>query len=214
MSISPVQIIENIRWTNKEQKEVWRHKAALELIRSEPVLDIGGGDGFFLSLLQKEKQWTELTLLDVSPVGVEKARKKGLNAQVSDITQPLPFADNSFSTICALDVLEHLYQPLPTLKEMARVANEIVIVVPNFNFIKDRIQVFSGKVPFQCKPQRVGHVYWFNYYILQNLIKESNLRIETILVSHFIRFGPVGKWFSNLNPNLFADSFAVRLIKS
>jgi len=178
----------------------------------EPVLDVAGGDGLFLSLLRERRGFAQLTLIDLSPVGVEKASRKGLNAEVVDITKCLPFADNSFGTACALDVLEHLYDPLPTLKEMARVARSLVIVVPNFHYWKDRTQMLLGQVPFECRPER-GHIYWFDYYILKDMIALAGLQVEAVDLSGIKRLGPVGNWLARCYPNIFADSFAVRLQK-
>ena len=154
MDQSSLQAFENRRWGTRAQELGWRHNLALELVLEEPVLDVGGGDGLFLSHLRKERGFTRLSLLDVSPVAVRKARSKGLEAQVVDITKPFPFPDNSFHTACALDLLEHLYDPAATLKEMARVARQVVLVVPNFHYWKDRVKMLMGQVPFQCKPKR------------------------------------------------------------
>lgn len=213
MKFSQVQALEDKRWRSRNQTLVWRHEAALQLVTNEPILDVGGGDGLFLSLLRERKQFSQLNSLDISPVAVEKARSKGIDARIGNVTEPFPFPDRAFGTVCALDVLEHIYDPLPTLKEMKRVAEQVVIVVPNFNFIKDRLQVLLGNVPFQCKPQRGGHVYWFNYQIFKNLIAEAGLEIDTIQLGGFRRFGPLGNGLAKLHPNLWAFSFAVRLIR-
>jgi SAM-dependent methyltransferase len=154
-----------------------------------------------------------LTALDVSPVAVEKAQRKGFDARVADITNPFPFPDNAFGFACALDVMEHLYDPLPTLKEMARVARRIVLVVPNFHYWKDRAHMVIGQVPFQCKPRR-GHVHWFNYAMVQELITQADLKIDAIMFGGFLRYGAVGAWLARWHPDLFATSFAVRLRKS
>jgi methionine biosynthesis protein MetW len=207
-----VQAFEDRRWGERDQKMVWRHEAALQLVEDEPLLDVGGGDGLFLTLARERKGFTRLTLLDISSVAVEKARQKGLDAQVTDITKPFPFPDNSFSTACALDVLEHLYDPLPMLKEMARVARQVVVVVPNFHYWKGRAHMLIGKVPFQCKPKR-GHVYWFNYAILQDMVIGAGLQIDTVVFGGFRRLRPVGEWLVRWHPSLFAHSFAVRLEK-
>jgi len=173
---------------------------------------LGGGDGLFLSLLRERQGFTRLSLLDVSPVAVEKARRKGLKAQVVDIAGSFPFPDNSFGTACALDVLEHLYDPVATLQEMARVAQSVVLVVPNFHYWKDRFKMLMGQVPFQCKPKR-GHVHWFNHSTLQIMLAEQGLQIETIVCGGFVRLGPVGDWLAHWRRNLFAHSFAVRVRK-
>jgi methionine biosynthesis protein MetW len=200
---------EDNRWLGKDQEFVWRHKAALELVQEEPVLDLGGGDGLFLSLL-REKGFKDLKLLDISPVAAQKAREKGLEAEVVDITEPLPFDDKSFGTVCALDVLEHLYDPLSFLKEMARVGRSVVVVVPNFHYWKERYMVALGRIPAQSHPKR-GHVYWFNYSVLEKMVKAAGLTIDSVLFAGFVRFGQLGGWLADFRPNLFAYAFAVRL---
>jgi ubiquinone/menaquinone biosynthesis C-methylase UbiE len=212
MHTSQVQAFEDGRWREQDQVPVWRHEAALTLVTEEPVLDVAGGDGLFLSLLRERRGFEQLTLIDLSPVGVEKASRKGLKAEVVDITQDFPFADNTFRTACALDVLEHLYDPLPTFQEMARVARSLVIVVPNFHYWKDRTQMLFGQVPFECRPTR-GHVYWFNYFIMMKMISLVGLKVEATVVSGMKRLRPIGDWLAQRHPNLFADSFAVRLAK-
>src|SRR5262245_43883200 len=97
-----VQQFEDKRWDAGDQEIVWRHRAALKLVQKEPVLDVGGGDGLFLTLL-RDHQFRRLQLLDISPVAVEKARRKGLEARVFDVADPLPFPDNAFGTVCSLD---------------------------------------------------------------------------------------------------------------
>jgi ubiquinone/menaquinone biosynthesis C-methylase UbiE len=207
-----VQVFEDRRWAEHDQVPVWRHEAALQLVLEEPILDVAGGDGLFLSLLQKRHGFSRLTLIDLSPGGVRKARNKGFAAAVADITQPLPFDNDSFGTACALDVLEHLYDPLPALKEMGRVARSVVIVVPNFHYWKGRLQMLLGEVPFQCKPQR-GHIHWFNYPMFGELINRAGLEVDTVVLGGIKSLGPIGGWLARGRPNLFADSFAVRARK-
>jgi|GEM_PF-1629725 methionine biosynthesis protein MetW len=202
---------ENRHWESQDQRIVWRHRIALQLVQEEPVLDLGGGDGLFLELL-RQRGFKELKLLDISPIAVEKAKAKGLNADVFDITKPLPFADDFFGTVCALDVLEHLFDPLFTLKEMARVGRSVVIVVPNFQHWRGRLDTLIGKVPPQCKPKR-GHVYWFNYSIFHKIIQQANLQVDTLAFGGHVKLGPFGNWLARLSPNLFAHSFAARLRK-
>jgi SAM-dependent methyltransferase len=212
MHASRVKDFEDRRWSEQDQVPVWRHETALNLVTEEPVLDVAGGDGLFLSLLRERRGFECLTLVDLSPVGVAKAGRKGLHAEVLDITKRFPFDNNSFGTACALDVLEHLYDPLPTLREMARVARSVVIVVPNFHYWKDRMQMLLGQVPFQCRPKR-GHVYWFDYFILRSILALAGLQLEVLVLSGIKRLGPMGNWLARCHPNLFADSFAARLTK-
>jgi methionine biosynthesis protein MetW len=180
------------------------------LIGEQPVLDIGGGDGLLLSSLRDRRGFQQLSLIDLSPVAVGKARQKGFDAIVGDVTQRLPFGDNTFGTACALDVLEHLYDPVAALREMARVARTVVIVVPNFQYWKDRVRVLCGNVPFSCRPRR-GHVYWFNYQTLLDIVRHEELPAERFVVGAFRRLNGTGTMLARARPQLFAHSFALRL---
>ena len=203
---------EDRRWSSTTQERMWRHRAALELVREEPVLDVGGGDGLFLTMLA-ERGLTELAMADFSEVAIERARASGLDAHLVDLSEGLPFADGAFGTVCALDVLEHLHDPSQGLSELARVGREVVIVVPNFSYWRDRLRVAMGRVPFQLRPAR-GHVYWFNRRVLNDLLKEAGLRVEATRRGGPERLGPVGSFLAVCLPNTFSHSFAIRAVRA
>ena len=100
-----VRTFEDERWTTTPQQPVWRHRTACQMVHGEPVLDVGGGDGLLLRML-RERGLKELAMTDLSPVGVERAREAGFDGTIADATLRLPFQDQSFGTVCALDVLE------------------------------------------------------------------------------------------------------------
>ena len=199
---------EDRRWTSRRQAPVWRHRAALELVRQVPVLDVGGGDGLFLRMLA-ERGLSPAEMTDLSPVAVERARSDGLTAHLVDLDEGLPFADGAFGTVCALDVLEHLTDPAAALSEMARVGREVVVVVPNFSYWRDRIRVAFGRVPFQLRPGR-GHVTWFNATVLRDLLSTTQLRVDEIVHAGSTRLSGPGALLASRLPNAFAHSFAVR----
>jgi methionine biosynthesis protein MetW len=205
-----VQRFEDRRWAAREQPTVERHRSAVGLVRRAPVLDVGGGDGLFLSLLQ-QRGIADVHLLDVSPVAVDRARAKGITAAVGDITGTLPYSDGQFGTACALDVLEHLYDPLATLRELARVASEVVVSVPNFGYWKERWQMLAGQVPFQSRPAR-GHVYWFTPATAAAMAADAGLRVDEVDFGGLRRLGPVGPKLARLRPSLFATTFTARLV--
>jgi SAM-dependent methyltransferase len=196
----------------KDQAPVWRHHAALDLVREEPVLDVGGGDGLLLRML-RDRGVADLRLADLSSVGVEKARASGFAGDVVDVTAgPLPYDDDAFGTVCALDVLEHLREPLPALRELARVGRDVVIAVPNFVALRERLTMVQGGVPFQARPQR-GHVHWFTEPILRRLFDDAGLRVDAWRVESSRRLGRPGAWLAVRRPNLFGIAFAARLVK-
>ena len=216
-----VKDFENRRWGDVDQKICFRHKAAINLITGDSkkeisVLDLGCGDGLLLSLL-KEKGIIGKGL-DISEEGAEKAKMKGFDVSVSDFSSRLPFPDNSFDIVISLDVLEHLYNPKNLLTEASRVSKgSVIISVPNFNSLPARLQVLFGAAPENNRPNK-GHVYWFNYSVLEKMTRESNfvfkeLRVNTIMENRFL-IGYLFKLLARIWPSLFALSFVVRLEKT
>ncbi|GAI49311.1 unnamed protein product, partial [marine sediment metagenome] len=80
---------------------------------------MGGGDGTFALQLRK-RGFNKITVTDVSPVAIDKAKAKGFEANVLNAGQlPLPYKDKEFETVTLIELLEHLYEPADLLKECA-----------------------------------------------------------------------------------------------
>jgi len=207
------QDFENKYWQTREQRIVFRHIAALEMIERGPALDVGCGDGLFLELLKKKG--IEGKGLDKSEVAVNKVRQKGLEAEQFDfVLKPLPFSDNSFAMVVMLDVLEHLQEPRQLLSEAKRVGKSIVLSVPNFNALPFRIDVLLGKKP-SCMKIKQGHRFWFSYKVLKRMIQKQGLKIDCLKVNSFFSRWPLlrhsAKGLAKIWPSLFALNFVVRL---
>jgi len=216
MPIMSVQEFENVRWKEKPQKREFRHIAAAELIAEGMVLDVGCGDGLLLSILKESS--IEAEGIDISEVAVAACISKGLKAVQGDFTVgSLPFADHSFTTTVALDVLEHVYDPGALLAEMERVASkEIIIGVPNFSSLPARLQVLFGKVPENNRPNK-GHLQWFNWPVLTKISGQTNLAVREVKVNapweRIPVLGGLTKGLAYAWPNLFALSFVVKYAK-
>jgi len=91
------------------------------MLRTEgTMLDIGCQDLYFYSHL---KPTYEITLADYDPIGE--------NIEKQDI-QDLDYDDNSFDIVLALEVLEHVPDPIEAISELKRVAKkQLIISVPN-----------------------------------------------------------------------------------
>jgi len=202
---------ENRRWKATEQSPEFRHRAATSLLREGPVLDIGCGDGLFLSLLKE--QGIEGKGVDLSSEAVTACRQKGLDAEEWSGRGPLPYADGSFVCVTLLDVLEHVYDPSELIREAARVSRaDVIIGVPNFSSLPARVQTLFGQVPENNRPHK-GHVFWFNWLVLKAHIEAESLRIDETRMNTFAPFSLLGGMVERLFPNLFALSFVVRATK-
>jgi SAM-dependent methyltransferase len=105
-------------------------------IRHSPltILDVGCGTGANLEML---RQFGEAEGVDVSDDALEFCKQKGLKVH-KGLAEHLPFADESFDLVTALDVVEHLDDDIVGLKEMNRVlktGGKTLIFVPAFMWL-------------------------------------------------------------------------------
>lgn len=211
-----VKTFEDNRWHTHTTVLGFRHTAALEMIGEGTLLDLGCGDGALLSHVKKNN--LENRGLDISPEAVKKCAAQGISADVYDFsTQALPFRDNSFEYVVLLDVLEHVYDPKKLLTEARRVSRKFLILsVPNFNSLPARIQVFLGHTPENNRPHK-GHIYWFNYSLLQNMLESCNLKTVSTKTNTFYEqipiVGSIVRFLCGVFPSVFALSFVIKVEK-
>lgn len=108
------------------------HRFGRPLSNPPLILDLGCGTGGSFSLL---RHWGRVVGLDVSPVALQLARRRGVTALVLGDAQRLPFDDATFDVVAALDVLEHLDDDAQALWEIGRVLKPLgllVFTVPAF----------------------------------------------------------------------------------
>jgi SAM-dependent methyltransferase len=102
----------------------------------EPVriLDVGCGTGANLEMLS---QFGDSEGVDVSDEAIEFCKAKGLRVR-KGLAEQLPFENESFDLVTALDVVEHLDDDVAGLKEMHRIlkpGGKSLIFVPAFMWL-------------------------------------------------------------------------------
>lgn len=210
---TPVQAFEDRRWSRVEQKAVYRHTQALAWMGSvsAPVVDIGCGDGLFLSWLKERgiESWG----VDISPRSIEACAAKGIKAYQGDLAEGLLPEMPEAKTAVLLDVLEHVYEPERILSALHGRVEELIISVPNFSSLPARLQVLMGRVPENNVPVR-GHVYWFTQNVLERRLTESGWKVTEYACNTFWAtkplVGPLMRWLVKMWPSLFALSFVLR----
>jgi 2-polyprenyl-3-methyl-5-hydroxy-6-metoxy-1,4-benzoquinol methylase len=99
------------------------------------VLDVGCGKGELLSDIVSQTNAGELWGVDFSETRLkESAKGPRIHFQQADLRQPLPFPDGHFDVIFCTEVLEHLKNPVSTLKDIRRLlkaAGRAVFTFPN-----------------------------------------------------------------------------------
>lgn len=126
--------------TSKNPHGYGRYGFAWENVRigAGAHLDFGCSDGRFLDTL-RSKRIARLVGVDISPDAIRRARERfpDLEFRCLSRTLPLPFADGAFDSITMLDVLEHVYQQAPLLRELRRILKDdgsLILTVPGQHF--------------------------------------------------------------------------------
>lgn len=120
-----------------------------QLIKPESkVLDIGCGDGELLDFLRKNKNISGRGL-EISQEQVSKALNRGLSVIQGDAENDLTFyPDQSFDYAILSQTIQAMHNPKEILEEILRIAKFAIISLPNFAYIKNRLQlVFKGTMP-------------------------------------------------------------------
>ncbi|MCS7122121.1 MAG: class I SAM-dependent methyltransferase, partial [Archaeoglobaceae archaeon] len=132
-----------------------RHRKVLKIFSNykfEKILDVGCGDGKFTKLIAEACRAKEVYGLEISEIGVEMAKRNGINCSKCDVdVENFPFDSNYFDAVFAGEIIEHLYDPDHFLEEVHRVLKPdgiFVLTTPNLASIHNRIALLLGYQPF------------------------------------------------------------------
>lgn len=144
MDESHNQFLSHLAWRKKSRRAVFREVLA-EILRYKSggaLLEIGCSFGFFLRMA--EGSGFQTRGVDLSLRAVQYA-KETLKLSVKHGTVfDARFPDDSFDVVTMLGVLEHLPNPVETLREVVRILRKdgiLVVEVPNakFNLVRGKI---------------------------------------------------------------------------
>ena len=99
------------------------------------VADVGCGMGSTLGMLS---EFGTVVGIDTSPTALSFSRERGHPMLVAGSLPGLPFADESFDVVCALDVIEHIDDDFTAAKELWRVCKPgglLLITVPAYQWL-------------------------------------------------------------------------------
>lgn len=170
----------------------------------EKILDIGCATGDYCIALTKRE--FECTGVDINPQYIEEARRKKVNAMVSE-SDYLNFEDNSFDTALLFEVLEHVENPHNLLKEAKRVAKKnVLITVPNCSQLS---QLGQFNLTYEHILEE-DHVNFFTKKDLEDLISGvfSNYNVKE---GDMMKLGAIGLPF--LLKLLILGLYKIKLIK-
>lgn len=157
--------------------------------RVESLLDAGCGNGFFCHWISGRTSLRRVTGLDIASGRIERARERypHMEFQQGEVSA-LPFTDGEFDVVTCIEVLEHLTDPVPALRELMRVARQYVIVtVPDRQPLKMLLCPHCGK-----RFPEYGHIQSFDRARIEELARTAGGRVEHMSLYYAPRGGRWG----------------------
>lgn len=156
------------------------------------VLDLGGGD---------------------VPLG-ERLDTSEVNLQDCDF----PYTDETFMTVVASEIIEHILDVDSFLQEIKRVLyrrGTLIVSTPNLASLGRRLMLLCGRNPYVenfLYPNEAGHVKHYTIKDFRYLMNKNGFKI-TYLTGDCVVFSPNGKlysvWLARLFPTLSRSMIAV-----
>ncbi len=145
-SLSPVSYPEigNQNTVQFENMSFWykhRNECIVEAINNYPpientILEIGGGNGFVSSELEKNKY--SVIMLEPDTAGIRNAQTRNIKYLINSSYDDARFIEESISSIGLFDVLEHIENDTEFLGSVFRnlkPGGRLYITVPSYNFL-------------------------------------------------------------------------------
>jgi len=148
------------------------------------ILDIGCGPGFFLKAAE-ERGWKGEGV-EVSKAAVQYAEEvvhvKVHHGQLQDI----PLSPGSFDAVVLLDAIEHLFDPLGTIKDCYHLLSKdgvLILNTPDYNSLS---RFILGKDWAVLSPAE--HLYNFTQSTLYQMLRKA--KFNSVKIHNLLQFNP------------------------
>jgi SAM-dependent methyltransferase len=172
---------EKIGWWDTSRRNLIMNRIKLiSNFKEKPyILDFGCGTGGMLEELQ---EFSVAYGCDKEDIAIEFCGKRGLTNIVKIRDKTIPFKDNYFDIVIALDVLEHIEDDFFNICELNRVLRHkgfLLITVPAFMLL------------WTTRDKRLHHFRRYNKKPLANKLKDAGFIIRKCTYMHFFYFIPL-----------------------
>lgn len=167
------------------------------------VLDLGCGSGSLLSHLIRVHACRG-TGVEIDPDSVVEAIRLGVPVIELDIDADLDdFADDSYDVAVLSRTVQTLRRPYEVLAHMGRIADRLIVSVPNFGHWRHRLRLLRGRMPMS---RELPHAWYdtpnlrFTTLVeLEELFDRLGFTIETRIVLSLAGVpAPSGDRFANV----------------
>lgn len=182
----------------------------LQQHRSANVVELGFGSPRLLGALADG--CAMYTIVDIVDRTGDAALPTTVRFQQADLSNDFPFKDESFDVAIAMMIIEHLFDPFHSFRELARITakgGKVFVNLPNIGSIRCRLQLLRGHMPvtssddwFEKREWDGNHLHYFTVADTIKLATISGLRLDAL--------HPIGRhrWLKRIRPALFCHEIS------
>jgi SAM-dependent methyltransferase len=178
--------------------------------RSAGAIELGFGSPRLLAALADA--CGTYTIVDI----VDRTGEAGLPDNVrflkADLNEDFPFPDEAYDVVIAMMVVEHLFDPFHSFREISRITRrggKAFVNLPNIGSIRCRLQLLAGHMPVTSSTGWFGKREWdgnhLHYFTVADTVRLAQLTGLQLDAVH-----PVGRHASlkRLRPSLFCHEIS------
>ena len=174
------------------------HKEKLNIVlehldlNNKRILDLGCGSGGITFKLFKRIKNSEVVGLDFNEKAIELANRRVKKEKlkrlkfISGDAENIPFEDNEFDAVIALDMLDHMFTPKKCLKDIRRVLNKngkAMIGVGNYKSLWPIIEKLWDKFG-DGRNYEETHLHHFDNKSFMSALKKAGFKDIKVLTTH------------------------------
>lgn len=152
------------------------------------VLDLGCGTGELLAHLMSEADCAG-TGVEIDDDAVLAAISLGVPVIELDIDNQLDeFADGSYDVVVLSRTIQTIRRPVEVLQHMRRIGSTLIVSVPNFGQLRNRLRLLRGRMPMSPDLPHpwydTPNLRFTTLTDLEDLFAGLGLRVERRIVLH------------------------------
>ena len=170
--------------------------------KSVRILELGPGEGMLTKELI-DAGFSNVEAMDMYP---ENFKIENVRCHKGNLSEDLPFEDDSYDLVIAVEAIEHLENQYHFASECARITKQngaVIITTPNITNFASRVRFFfTGFYSLATRPSSefqknwvIEHIYPITFWQLRHILHTNGLFIKKVTTSKLKKGSLLGLLF-------------------